>query len=73
MPKHRNIEAMKDAFVRGFGVALASIWRLHHDGQMVEHLMKHNGFELGSFDGIEMMDGDFEALRAALASREEAR
>lgn len=54
------------AFMRGFGTALASIWRCHHDGQMVQHLIWQNGFTLGSFEGIGMFDADLVAIKRAV-------
>ena len=38
-----------DDWYSGFGSALAQIWRLHHDGQMVRHLMTSSGFTLKHF------------------------
>lgn len=54
------------AFMRGFGAALASIWRDHHDGQMVQHLIKLNNFTLASFRGIDMLDADYAAIKRAV-------
>ena len=54
------------AFMRGFGVALASIWRCHHDGQMVKHLIKENNFKLSSFRGIALLEADYVAIRQAV-------
>jgi len=57
------------AFMRGFGIALASIWRCHHDGQLVEQLIKTNNFTPASFRGIGMMATDLAAIRQALRGR----
>jgi hypothetical protein len=34
---------MGDVWMRGFATALASMWRLHHDPQMVHAVLRHNG------------------------------
>jgi hypothetical protein len=54
------------AFMRGFGVAIASIWRCQHDGQMVRMLIKENGFTIDSFRGVDLLDADFEAIQQAV-------
>jgi len=54
------------AFMRGFGAALASIWRCHHDGQMVRHLITQNNFSLSSFRDVGMLDADYAAIREAV-------
>jgi hypothetical protein len=54
------------AFMRGFGCAIADVWRLHHDGQMVRHLINANGFTLGSFRDAGMLDADYEAICQAV-------
>jgi len=54
------------AFMRGFGAALASIWRCHHDGQMVQHLITQNNFTLSSFRGVGMIATDLAAIRRAV-------
>lgn len=61
------------AFMRGFGVALASIWRCQHDGQMVRMLIKENGFTIDSFRGVDLLDADFEAIQQAVDQRMSAR
>lgn len=65
-PQSNSVDA---AFMRGFGVALASIWRCHHDGQMVEHLLKENGFTFASFKGVDLLRTDYDAICQALKSR----
>jgi hypothetical protein len=57
------------AFMRGFGVALASIWRCQHDGQMVRMLIKENGFTIDAFRGVDLLDADFEAIQQAVDQR----
>lgn len=62
----KKLSAEDKAFMRGFGSALASIWRCHHDGQMVAHLIKENNFTLASFRGVGMLDADLAAIRRAV-------
>lgn len=57
------------AFLRGFGVALASIWQCHHDGQMVEHLLTQNGLTLDMFRDVDLLPGDYAAICQAIGSR----
>lgn len=57
------------AFMRGFGIALATIWRCHHDGQMVAHLLIANNLSLSSFDDVGLLDADHEAIVQALQRR----
>lgn len=54
------------AFMRGFGTALASIWRCHHDSQMVQHLIKENNFKIASFRDVGMLDADYAAIKKAV-------
>jgi hypothetical protein len=54
-------------FMRGFGLALATIWSCHHDGQMVRDLIKQNNFTLADFRDIDMLDADYEAICRAVA------
>lgn len=61
------------AFMRGFGVALASVWRCHHDGQMVEDLLRQNGFTLASFSGVDLLRTDYDAICQAIKSRRSAK
>jgi hypothetical protein len=69
-PRSRPVDA---AFMRGFGAALASIWRCHHDGQMVEHLLKENGLTLASFRGVAILRADYDAICRAIQSRRSAK
>ena len=54
------------AFMRGFGAAIASIWRCHHDGQMVRHVLKENNFQRDAFRGVGLLDGDWRAICQAV-------
>jgi hypothetical protein len=65
----KKLSAEDRAFMRGFGIALATIWRCHHDGQMVRHLIKENNFTLASFRGVGLLDADFAAIDQALKRR----
>ena len=56
------------AFLRGFALAIATIWRCHHDGQMVQGLLEQNKLTLADFRGLDI-DGDVEMIRQAVASR----
>jgi hypothetical protein len=56
------------AFRRGFALALATIWRCHHDGQMVERLLRENSLNLTDFRGLDI-EVDCEMIRQALDSR----
>ena len=67
-PPAKKLSAEDTAFMRGFGTALASIWRCQHEGQMVRQLIKQNGFTLASFRGIGMLDTDLAAIRKAVRS-----
>jgi hypothetical protein len=64
-----RLSAEDKAFMRGFGIALATIWRCHHDGQMVRHLVKENNFTLASFRGVDLIDADYAAISQALEGR----
>lgn len=48
-----------DPWYLGYAAALAEIWRMHHDGQMVRHLLQSSGItikhlELGGVDVYDM-------------------
>lgn len=62
----KKLSAEQAAFMRGFGAALASIWRCHHDGQMVQHLIKENNFKLAAFREIGMIATDYAAILQAV-------
>ncbi len=65
----KKLTAEDAAFMRGFGAALASVWRCHHDGQMVQHLIRQNNFTLASFRGVGMLAADLAAIRQAVRKR----
>ncbi len=62
-----------DPWYLGYATALAQIWRLHHDGQLVRHVLAAGGLtfkhlELGGVEGR-----DLAAIRdACLGTRSEA-
>jgi len=56
------------AFLRGFALAIATIWRCHHDGPMVQCLLEQNKLTLADFRGLDV-DVDVEMIRQAIASR----
>lgn len=64
-----RLSAEDKAFMRGFGIALATIWRCHHDGQMVHHLVKANNFKLSSFRDVGLLDTDYDSIVHALEGR----
>ena len=69
--KRADLDVVADnAFMRGFGVALASIWHCQHDGQLVRMLLKTNGLTLEEFQGIGLMDSDYEAICRAAGTSE---
>jgi len=68
-PAAKKLSAEDKAFMRGFGIALATIWRCHHDGQMVRHLINENNFTLASFKDVGMLDTDYAAIRQAVQRR----
>lgn len=68
-PRKPRLSAEDKAFMRGFGIALATIWRCHHDGQMVTHVIKENNFTLASFRAVGLLDADYAAIDQALKRR----
>ena len=64
--KAKKLSPEEASFMRGFGTALASIWRCHHDGQMVRHLIKQNNFTFASFRDVGMLDTDLAAIQKAV-------
>jgi hypothetical protein len=62
----RHQKDQDDAFIRGFGSALATVWRCHHDGQMVRHLIQQSNFTLKSFLGVGLLKADLTAIRQAV-------
>ncbi len=65
----KMLSAEDAAFMRGFGLALATIWRCHHDGQMARDLIKQNNFTLADFRDIDMLDADYETICHAVEPR----
>lgn len=57
------------AWTRGFASALADVWRLHHDGQMVRHLISANGLSLGDIR-LHASDFDYRSIVAAVAAKD---
>jgi hypothetical protein len=64
--KTKKLSTEDKAFMRGFGTALASIWKCQHDGQMVRQLLKENNFTLGSFHDVGLLETDLAAIRQAV-------
>lgn len=60
-----RLSAEDQAFMRGFGTALASIWRCQHDGQMVRQLIRQNNFTLASFRDVGLLPADYAAIKKA--------
>jgi hypothetical protein len=51
-----------DAWLQGFAACLLSIWQLHHDGQMVRHIINANGITLGSLRDSGIDEDHYDAL-----------
>ena len=64
--KPDRLAASDRSFMRGFGVALASIWNCHHDADMVRSILKENGFTPESFRGVGLEEADLAAIRRAV-------
>ena len=62
----KKLSSEDAAFMRGFGTALASIWRCHHDGQMVACLIKENNFTLDEFRDVGLDADDLDVIRQAV-------
>lgn len=65
-PRPKKLSSEDAAFMRGFGAALASIWRCQHDGQLVRQLIVANNFTIASFRGVGILPADLAAIRQAL-------
>ena len=50
----------------GFACALAQIWRLHRDGQMVRHILTASNISLKHLENAGVDEFDLSALRAAM-------
>lgn len=55
-----------DPWFHGYATALAQIWRLHHDGQMVRHLLTAGGIRFKALEEAGCDDLDLDAIRSAL-------
>jgi hypothetical protein len=62
----KKLSAEDKAFMRGFGTALASIWRCHHDGQMIACLVKENNFTVDDFRDVGLDADDLDVIRRAV-------
>lgn len=63
-----------DPWYLGYATALAEIWRLHHDGQMVRHILTAGGLTLKHLELGGVDEYDLAAIRdACLGTRSEAR
>jgi hypothetical protein len=59
-----------DPWYPGYATALAEIWRLHHDGQMVRHILTAGGLTLKRLELGGVEERDLAAIRdACLAAR----
>ena len=56
-----------NAFMRGFGVALAEIWKLHHDASMIRTLMTANGFSFADFRDVGLLKSTLDAIHEAIS------
>jgi hypothetical protein len=62
-----------DPWYLGYATALAEIWRLHHDGQMVRHILAAGGLTLKHLELGGVEERDLAAIRdACLGTRSEA-
>ena len=68
-PPKKVRTAEEAAFLRGFALATATLWRAHHDGQLVQCLLKENSLCLADFRDLDV-GGDYAAIREALRSRD---
>jgi len=64
--RKKKLSAEEAAFMRGFGLALVSILRCHHNGQMVANLIKENNFKLDDFRSVGLDDDDWLQLCRAV-------
>lgn len=73
-PKYRTkskkaapkLSAEDTAFMRGFGMAIASIWTCSHDRSLIRILLKENSFTLKSFQDIGLLEADYNAIKQAV-------
>lgn len=55
-----------DDWFSGFASALAQIWRLHHDGQLVRHIMAATNITMKHFEDTGVDEYDMSAIREAM-------
>jgi len=67
-PEHQVSE--RDEWFLSFACALAQIWRLHHDGQMIRHILTSCGISLKHLENAGIDDLDLAALQAAIYPRQ---
>jgi len=58
-----------DQWYFGFAQALVSVWRLHHEGTMVRHIMNSNGITLKHLEAAGVESRDLDAICAALGGK----
>jgi hypothetical protein len=58
-----------DPWYSGFATALAEIWRLHRDGQMVRHILTSSGITIKHLETGGVDDLDLDAVRSACSAR----
>lgn len=64
---------MPDPWYLGYAAALAKIWRVHHDGQMVRYILTASGLTLKHLELGGVEERDLAAIRdACLGTRSEA-
>jgi hypothetical protein len=62
-----------DPWFHGFACALAEVWRLHHDGQMVGHILTASGITYTSLVHAGCDELDLESIRQAIERRASCR
>lgn len=68
-----TIVVAHDPWYLGWAAALAEIWRMHRDGQMVRHIMTSSGVTYKHLEQAGVDELDLSAIReACLRSRSEA-
>ena len=58
-----------DDWYSGYAAALAQIWRLHHDGQRIRHILTAGGVTLKHFEECGVDEYDLAAIREAVIGR----
>lgn len=59
----------RDDWYLGFACALAEIWRLHHDGSMIRHLLSKSGISIKHLEDAGVDEFDLAAIQNAMARR----